>query len=104
MALGPTAGPGCTSGNTTSTATGSSVDQQVSLSSDSSWWAGVGEQEGDNSGYPLSAEFHVDNSHYYAIWIWGGTDVYGAGWSTFWGSAAGGDLSAAIPSITWELN
>jgi hypothetical protein len=80
------------------------VDQQVSLWSDSSWWAGVGEQQGDNSGYPLFAELHVDNSHYYAIWIWGGTDVYGAGWSTFWGSAAGGDLSAAIPSITWELN
>ena len=82
---------------------GAPVDQQISLWSDSSWWSGVGSQEGSSSGYPLFAQLNVDNDHFYEIWVWGGTDVYGAGWSTFWGSAAGGDLSASVPSITWEL-
>jgi hypothetical protein len=80
------------------------VDQQISLWSDNSWWAGVGEQEGSSSGYPLFAELEVDNDHFYEIWVWGGTDVYAAGWGNpFWGSGAGGDLSATVPSITWEL-
>lgn len=80
------------------------VDQQASLWSDNSWWAGVGAQEGTNSGYPLFAELDVDSDHFYEIWVWGGTDVYAAGWGTFSGSGAGGDLTAAVPSITWELN
>ncbi|HEY5358852.1 MAG TPA: hypothetical protein VIJ82_14440 [Streptosporangiaceae bacterium] len=70
MAPGPTAGPGCTSGKYDVDGNGfvgAPVDRQVSLWSDSSWWAGVGEQQGDNSGYPLFAELHVNNSHYYAI-------------------------------------
>jgi hypothetical protein len=83
---------------------GAPVDQQVSLWSDSSWWNGVGAQQGSNSGYPLFAQLNVDNDHFYEIWVWGGTDVYGAGWGTFSGSGAGGDLSASVPSITWELN
>jgi hypothetical protein len=80
------------------------VDQQINLWSDSSWWTGVGGQEGSNSGYPLQATLEVDNAHFYEIWVWGGTDVYAAGWSTFWGSAAGGELAASVPSVTWELN
>jgi hypothetical protein len=79
------------------------VDQQINLWSDNSWWSGVGSQQGSNSGYPLSAQLQVDSDHFYEIWVWGGTDVYGAGWGTFSGSGAGGDLSARIPSITWEL-
>jgi hypothetical protein len=82
----------------------SPVDQQASLWSDNSWWAGVGEQEGSNSGYPLFAELDVDSDHFYEIWVWGGTDVYAAGWGTFSGSGSGGDLAATVPSITWELN
>jgi hypothetical protein len=81
------------------------VDQQASLWSDNSWWSGVGGQQGSNSGYPLFAELNVDNDHFYEIWVWGGTDVYAAGWGgLFSGSGAGGDLAATIPSITWELN
>jgi hypothetical protein len=79
------------------------VDQQVSLWSDSSWWSGVGAQEGSTSGYPLFAQLDVDNDHFYEIWVWGGTDVYAAGWGGLFGSGAGGNLSAAVPSITWEL-
>jgi hypothetical protein len=80
------------------------VDQQISLWSDSSWWNGVGAQMGSNSGYPLQATLEVDNAHFYEIWVWGGTDVWADGWHTFYGSGAGGELSAAVPSITWELN
>jgi len=84
---------------------GAPVDQQINLWSDSSWWSGVGEQNGSNSGYPLQATLEVDNAHFYAIWVWGGTDVYAAGWGNpFWGSGAGGDLAAAVRSITWELH
>jgi hypothetical protein len=84
--------------------TSAPVDQQINLWSDNSWWAGVGAQEGSSSGYPLFAQLEVDNDHYYEIWVWGGTDVYAAGWGgLFSGSGAGGDLSAAVPSITWEL-
>jgi hypothetical protein len=84
--------------------TGSVVDQQVSLWSDSSWWSGVGSQQGSNSGFGLYApSIQVDQDHQYAIWVWVGGDVSGAGWGTFSGSGAGDDLSVAVPSITWEL-
>lgn len=64
----------------------------------------MGPQEGSNSGYPLFASLEVDNDHFYEIWVWGGTDVYAAGWGGwFGGSGAGGDLSTSVPSITWEL-
>jgi hypothetical protein len=43
---------------------GAPVDQQVRLWSDSSWWSGVGSQEGSNSGYPLFAQLNVDNDHH----------------------------------------
>jgi hypothetical protein len=78
------------------------VSQQRSLWNDSSWWSG-GSGSGSNSGYPLSAQFNVDSSHWYALWIWCGGNVSADGWHTFSGSGAGARLAVAIPSITWEL-
>jgi hypothetical protein len=83
--------------------TGAVVDQQITLWSDSSWWSGVGEQEGSNSGYGLYASTQVDQDHQYIIWVWCGGDISAAGWGTFSGSGAGDDLNVAVPSITWEL-
>jgi hypothetical protein len=84
--------------------TGAVVDQQVSLWSDSSWWSGVGSQQGSNSGFGLYAPpIQVDQDHQYAIWVWVGGDVSAAGWGTFSGSGAGDDLNVFVPSITWEL-
>jgi hypothetical protein len=84
--------------------TGAVVDQQVTLWSDSSWWSGVGEQSGSNSGWGLNpSPIQVDQDHQYIIWIWCGGDVSAAGWGTFSGSGAGDDLNLAVPSITWEL-
>jgi hypothetical protein len=68
------------------------VDQQVNLWSDNSWWSGVGEQEGSNSGYPLYAELDVDNDHFYEIWVWGGTDVYAGDGATRSGAAARAEI------------
>lgn len=84
--------------------TGAVVDQQINLWSDSSWWSGVGEQEGSNSGYGLYAPpIQVDQDHQYIIWVWCGGDVSASGWGTFSGSGAGDSLSVAVPWITWEL-
>jgi hypothetical protein len=83
--------------------TGAVVDQQMPLWADSSWWSGVGLQEGSNSGFGLYAPLQVDQDHQYIIWVWAGGDVSAAGWDTFWGSGAGDDLSVAVPAITWEL-
>lgn len=83
---------------------GAPVDQMITLWSDDSWWAGAGDHTGTNSGYPLFAEFNVDSSHWYAMWVWCGGTASGDGWgSPFWGSGAGSDLSLTIPSMTWEL-
>jgi hypothetical protein len=78
--------------------TGAVVDQQINLWSDSSWWSGVGEQEGSNSGYGLYAPpIQVDQDHQYAIWVWAGGDVSAAGWgSPFWGSGTGDDLNIGV--------
>ena len=81
---------------------GAVVNQQISLWNDSSWWSG-GSGSGSNSGFPLSAQFNVDGSHWYAMWIWCGGNVSADGWHTFSGSGAGASLSVAVPSITWEL-
>jgi hypothetical protein len=84
--------------------TGAVVDQQINLWSDSSWWSGVGEQEGSNSGYGLYASpIQVDQDHQYIIWVWCGGDISAAGWGTFSGSGAGDSLNVGVPSITWEL-
>jgi hypothetical protein len=85
-------------------ATGAIVDQQISLWSDSSWWNGVGSQEGSNSGYGLYAPpIQVDQDHQYIIWVWCGADASASGWGTFSGSGAGDSLRVTVPSITWEL-
>jgi hypothetical protein len=79
------------------------VDQTISLWSDDSWWEGAGINRGSNSGFPLFAQFNVDNAHWYAIWVWAGTAVNAAGWGTFSGSGAQGGIRAMVPSISWEL-
>jgi hypothetical protein len=79
------------------------VNQQIQLFSDSSWWSGTGPQRSSNSGFPLSAQFDVDGSHWYALWVWSGGDASGAG-SGF--ASYGGGISSIniqVPSITWEL-
>ena len=81
---------------------GAPVDQESVLWSDDSWWDSGGHQ-GTNSGYPLFAQFNVDNSHWYALWVWCGGSASGAGWGTFSGSAAESGLTVALRSITWEL-
>jgi hypothetical protein len=78
------------------------VNQQRSIWNDSSWWSGGG-GSGSNSGFGLSAQLNVDNSHWYALWVWCGGNVSAEGWHTFSGSGAGASMSVAIPSITWEL-
>lgn len=78
------------------------VDQKRSLWSDSSWWSG-GSGRGSNSGFPLSAQFNVDRSHWYALWIWCGGNISAEGFHTFHGSGSGAVMSVAVPSITWQL-
>ncbi|GEJ59096.1 hypothetical protein [Anaeromyxobacter diazotrophicus] len=82
---------------------GWSVDQQLDLWSDDSWWSGTGWQTGSTSAHPLDAWFTVDSSHWYALWVWCGGDISAAGWGIFSGSGAGSTMSVAVPSITWEL-
>jgi hypothetical protein len=82
--------------------TGTPVDQVISLWSDDSWWNGASNQ-GSNSGYSLSADFEVDSSHWYALWVWCGVDNSAQGWGTFSGSGSGASLSVTVPSISWEV-
>jgi hypothetical protein len=83
---------------------GAAVNQKISLWSDDSWWSGAGSQSGSSSGFPLFAQFNVDSAHWYALWVWCGGYVHGAGWGGwFSGSGAGANLSVSVPSITWEL-
>jgi hypothetical protein len=79
------------------------VDQKISLWSDNSWWSGAGSHRGANSGYPLSAQFNVSSSFYYALWVWCGVRASGGGWGLFSGSGAGSRLNVTVPSISWEL-
>src|SRR5262249_9727625 len=65
------------------------VSQMISLWNDDSWWAGAGSHSGSNSGFPLIAQFNVDRSHFYALWVWCGGRATGAGWGVFFGSEIG---------------
>jgi hypothetical protein len=47
---------------------GALVNQEIVLWSDDSWWSGAGSHQGENSGYPLFAQFNVDSSNWYALW------------------------------------
>jgi hypothetical protein len=78
------------------------VDQMLWLWSDDSWWFGASGQ-GSNTGFPLSADFEVDNDHWYALWVWCGIDNSAAGLGGFFGSMSNGGLSVTVPSISWEL-
>ena len=82
---------------------GAVIDQQTRLWSDDSWWNGTGQQSGGNNGFPISADFNVDDNHFYEIWVWCGVNVSADGLGVFSGSGAGADLYVAVPSITWEL-
>jgi hypothetical protein len=79
------------------------ADLQTSLWSNSGSWLFDDEQAEDSSnGQRLAEVLGVDRDRFYAIWVWGGTDVYGAGFGNpFSGSTAGGDLSVTVPSFTW---
>ena len=79
------------------------VSQQISQWNDNSWWSGAGSHNGSNSGYPLSAWFYGYSSRWYAMWVWAGGSVYGAGWSTFSGSGAISGMSLGVPSISLVL-
>lgn len=81
---------------------GTPVRQQTRLWNDDSWWSGASDS-GSNSGYPLFAQLSVDRSHWYALWVWIGGSISGAGWGTFSGSGAGAVMNARVPAITWEL-
>ena len=82
---------------------GAPVNQTIWRWYDDSWWSGAGSHSGSSSGYPLFAQFNVDNAHWYALWVWCGTSASGAGWGIFSGSGAGASLNVAVPSMTWEL-
>lgn len=83
---------------------GTVVSQQIRLWNDDSWWSGAGSNTGSNSGFPLFAQFNVDRSHYYAMWVWCGGRATAVGWgSPFWGSGAASVLNVTVPAIQWEL-
>lgn len=82
---------------------GAPVNQIISLWNDDSWWSGAGSNTGSNSGFPLFAQFNVDSSHWYALWVWCGGRASGAGWGVFSGSGAASNLNVTVPSMTWEL-
>lgn len=65
------------------------VDQQISI-------AGLG----GASSIPLFASMWADSDHFYEIWVWGGVNAEGDGWSAFWGSAAYAELNSWVPSIS----
>jgi hypothetical protein len=81
---------------------GAPVDQMIWLWSDDSWWFGASNQ-GSNSGFSLSADFEVDNDHWYALWVWCGVDDSAAGLGGFFGSMSNSGLSISVPSMSWEL-
>lgn len=81
---------------------GTPVRQQLYRWNDDSWWSGASDS-GSTSGFPLFAQINVERSYWYAIWVWCGGSISGAGWGTFSGSGAGAVMNARVPAITWEL-
>jgi hypothetical protein len=50
------------------------------IDQDIHWWFGTtGPWDDNNAGYPLNAQFRVDNSHWYAVWVWCGGHLRSAG-------------------------
>jgi hypothetical protein len=80
------------------------IDQRMVLWSDDSWWTGAGFFDGSNSGFPLFAQFPVDNQHFFHIWVRCGGSISSAGWAGWFGSTAGSRIIGVVPSITWELS
>jgi hypothetical protein len=57
----------------------------------------------NNSGLPLNAQFQVDNSHWYALWVWCGTHIGADGFGgLFSGSGAISHISVNVPSMIWS--
>jgi hypothetical protein len=57
----------------------------------------------NNSGFPLTAQFQVDNSHWYALWVWCGTHIRAEGFGgLFSGSAAITHISVNVASMIWS--
>jgi hypothetical protein len=84
-------------------ADGTPVDQRLKIWDLNSGWLDSLYAKGSTSGYPLSAQIQVDQSHYYIIWAWSGGSIAADGFYTFNGSGAWSTMSVAVPSISWEL-
>jgi hypothetical protein len=82
---------------------GAVVNQTVTLWDDSPTLGSSGLRTGSNSGYPLFAQFDVDRSHWYALWVWCGGRAKGDAGDLISGSMALSRLNVNVPSITWEL-
>ena len=81
------------------------VSQQLLQWKDDSWFWDAGQRSGSNPGYPLTAWIPVSTARWYAIWVWSGGSVYGAGWGGFLasGSSANSKLNVGVPLISMAL-
>jgi len=67
------------------------------------------DDEGSNSGHPLSAQCSVDRNHWYALWVYCRGYIFAQGFPDLAdpdhdpGSLAASYLSVVVPSMTWEL-
>ena len=80
------------------------VDQMFSLWSNNSWWNDAN-GKGGSEGFSLSANLLVDPDHWYALWVWCGSNDSDGGYSewTGFGSSAYSDLSVYVDSISWQV-
>ncbi len=83
--------------------TGVVADQSMTLWSKDDKFLASESHDGLNSVNLSAPPFQVDQQHQYVIWVWCRGEVDALGWHTFYGSAAGDSLQAAVHSITWEL-
>ena len=84
---------------------GTVVEQMIPLWSNNSWWDDASSSgTNDTDGFPLSANFQVDPDHWYALWVWCGSDDSGdgyGGWIS--GASAYSELSVAVGKIGWQV-
>jgi hypothetical protein len=78
------------------------IQQQQMLWDNQSRVSGTGWINGSNTGYPLFAEFEVDRSHWYALWVWSGVFVNGSGSGFLNAGYARSIMTVHVPSILWE--
>ena len=81
---------------------GAKVSTKNTLGSLSTWWSGSSSAS-SSSGYSMSSTISVDNSHWYAIWVWGGIkgSVAEEGWLSNTGVISSLDMT--VPSFIWTL-